>query len=377
MGLAQMIELKEAVHAIIAPSILDRIVGCNGSVALCAQIPAEPETDDEAEGHAAHWVALTMAMQMGQPVPLGSKAPNGVEVDQEMIDGGRIYTEALEGFPGTGEQTIRIARIHAEHCYGTPDFYQYSDVRRTLRIVEYKYGHKYVEVFRNWQMMSYASGVMDLLKLDDQQTILDFVLVQPRWYHRDGPIRRWTVEATAIRPYINDAATAAEAALSSHAVCKTGNHCEFCPARHRCGTLHAAVGNIVDFVGQRDLMSQSPDDVGRELRILHIAAKRLNARITGKETQALELMKQGKRVPFYKTDSTNPHVKWIKSVAEIEALGMIYGKKLIKDPEPITPRQAIMLGIDAAVIDGYSQRPHGSTKLVPDSTENASKVFAQ
>jgi Protein of unknown function (DUF2800) len=363
------------IHAPIAPSSLARIVQCHATVSLSALMPPEPETEDTLEGDAAHWVALQMAL--GVAMIVGLITPNKMPVTQEMIDGGQVYVGALEGFPGMGEQTVQIPRIHPTQCWGTPDFWQYSVQGKTLRIVDYKYGHKYVEVFRNWQLMAYAAGIMDLLKLDDQTTILDLVIVQPRWFHRDGPVRSWKVAATVLRTFINDANYAAHAALGPNPIAKTGPECEFCPARGPCLTLHNAGGNIVDLAGEADLLQQSPTDVGRELRILHMAAARLDAKITGVEAMALQMLRSGKRVPFYKTDFTRPHVKWTKPVAEIEILGLMYGKNLLKPPEAITPGQAEKLGIAAEVVAAYSARPPGTIKLVEDSLEQTSKVFEQ
>ncbi len=360
-------------HAPIAPSALARTVQCNAWYQMSLKIPPEPETEDQAEGKAAHWVAVMMAM--GHKIEAGTIAPNGFTVDDEMIDGALMYVEALEGHPGIGEQQIPIRRIHADQCYGTPDFWQYSPVTRILRIIDYKYGHRYVEVFRIWQLMAYAAGVMDLLQLDDQTTTLQLMIVQPRWYHRDGPVREWTVGASVIRTFINDAHYAAAAALGPNPTAHTGDECGDCPVRAHCGTLHNAGGNIVDLAGAADLLQVTPADVGRELRILHQAAKRLEAKITGKEAQAMNLIRAGKNVPFFAIDFTRPHIKWTKPIEEIEALGLIYGKQLTKS-KPITPKQAEALGIDGAVIEGYCQRPHGTAKLVPESLTQTSKVFS-
>src|SRR5712672_359077 len=102
MGVSEMTEITaDAGHAIIAPSSLDRTVHCPGWLKNATTVPALPEGEEAAEGEAAHWVALQMALAAvpgnGELPAVGSKAPNGVVVTDEMIDGGFIYVEALEG----------------------------------------------------------------------------------------------------------------------------------------------------------------------------------------------------------------------------------------------------------------------------------------
>ena len=153
-------------HAIIAPSSLDRIVACPGSVYLSSLMPAQPERPEATEGDAAHWVAMRIAL--GEVVKKGETAPNGVLVDSEMIEGGETYADALDYLPGIAEKTVTITAIHHSQCFGTPDFFQYAPNTHTLRVTDYKYGFRYVEVYENWQLMAYASGVMEFLGLSDE-----------------------------------------------------------------------------------------------------------------------------------------------------------------------------------------------------------------
>ena len=55
-------------------------------------------------------------------------------------------------------------------------------------------------------------------------------------------------------------------------------------------------------------------------------------------------------------------------------MGQLMGADLSK-PGVVTPKQALKLGIDEAVIKAYSLTPLGSVKLVPDTAADARRVF--
>lgn len=377
-------------HAPIAPSSLARTVQCNGWLQMAALFPTPPPTEESMEGDAAHWVALMMARYerglantnglIRHPV-VGERAPNGVIIDAEMIDGAEVYCETLEGLPGVGEQTVKITRVHPTHCAGTPDFWQYSPVTKRLRVVDYKYGHKYIEVFRNWQLMAYAAGIMEEIPgIDEDQVTLELVIVQPRNFDKEGPVRKWAVKATELRVWINDAFQAAHAALAPNPKTQTGSECRHCPAAHGCEALRTAAYNAVDIAGDTGLALHDAGDIGRELRILQLAQQRLKDRVTGLEEQAISKLKSGAVVPFFKLDETKPRQGWDGPVETIVGMVGLVSPHLVdavlKPRQLITPKQAIKAGVDASVIAQYATNPRGTLKLVPDSITTASKVFS-
>lgn len=367
-------------HAPIAPSSLDRTVNCPGWIKNASVQPPEAPTPESLEGEAAHWVALQMAL--GTVPAVGDKAPNGATVTDEMVDGGYVYVEALEGLPGKMETRVDIPRIHPTHCWGTPDRFTWTPNTKRLRVFDYKFGFEYVEVFENWQLIAYASGIMDTLGLHDQDVILELVIVQPRLSHPDGPIRMWSVAAPKIRPLVNIAFSAAHEALGDKPTTKTGPHCLHCPARVSCNTLARAVFNIIEFSGHSDPMLSTPDEIGRELRLVQAARARLKARQTGLEAQAEALLRAGRMVPFFMLEPGQSRLKWFDDVKpeEVEAVvkALNPNKTALKPPALITPTQAIKGRVlDASVMEAYSSRPPGAMKLVPDTTTKAAKVFSK
>lgn len=342
------------------------------------------DSDEAREGEAAHKIAMLVALNAQKntgilAIPGIGTVFEGVRVTGEMIKGAEMYAEALEGFQGVPEQTIVIPRIHPTKCFGTPDFWQYCRETKTLRITDYKFGHLYVEVFENWQLIAYAAGIIDMLVLQglahEFETIVEFMIVQPRCYSADTPVRTWTTSAQNLRAYINVAFAAVEDALGPNPKTKAGTHCLFCPARPICKTAHVASTAILQYAGTVEAMAQSGHEVGLRLALINDALTMLKAVQTGLEEQAISMLRNGKVVPFFKVGHSQPRETWIKPVGEVSALGMLYGKKLVTEDFAMTPKQAVAAGVPRAVIDKYATTPNGKARLERDELTETKKIF--
>ncbi len=368
----------EAAHSPVGPSQLAIVRRCAGSVAMSYPFKDEPDTEEAVEGHAAHWVAFEMLFE--RPCVVGEAAPNGVIVTEEMIDGAELYRATVNEARCELEyieQKIPVPRIH-DACFGTPDYLGYSPTWAVIRATDYKFGHRYVDVYENEQLVAYVEGLIDLHQLDDQAVMVEFTIVQPRCYHPEGPVRRWKVRACDLRTLVNECAAQAEIAMKPGAPCKTGEHCRDCKGRRACATLDRAGGLLIDLVGSLEAITQSPEEVGNELRIIDGAIARLEALRTARAEQALQFLRSGKRVPHYEVGFSQPRDIWVKPVSEIKMLGELLDVALVTE-EPCTPKQAIAKlkkkDIDGSVIKGYSETPRGAAKLIPASLVNAQKIF--
>jgi hypothetical protein len=365
-------------HAEIAPSFLDTIVHCHGALKLSQMMPPQADTEEKREGTVAHVVAMRCAMGENVAALLGSMI-DGVRVTKEMVKGAELYREALEGFVGVPEQTIPIPRIHPSKCFGTPDFWQYSAATKTLRITDYKYGHLYVEVFENWQLIAYAAGIIDMLVLQglahEFETIVEFMIVQPRCYSADTPVRTWTTSATNLRVYINTAAAAVEDAMGPNPKTTAGPHCLFCPARANCKTAHIASTAILEYAGTVEAMTQNGHEIGLRLALINGGLAMLKAVQTGLEEQALAMLRDRKTVPYFKIGYSKPRETWAKPPAEVALLGKMCQKKLTEETYAVTPKQAVALGIPRAIIDKYATTPHGAARLESDDLTDTARIF--
>lgn len=352
-------------HAPIAISSLYRTVPCPGWIKMASTVEPLPPSEEELEGQAAHEVILKM--QQGEVVNEGDETTVGVRVTEEMIDGGMLWIRSIMPL-GVAEQPVRVSRIHPVHCWGTPDYYSYGQTTKTIYLPDYKFGHRFVEVFNNWQIVGYVAGVLEKLGLDDQETTVIGSIIQPRGYHPEGPVRMWKFTASDIRAHINIAMQAAQEALGPNPKTQAGNHCRDCPARHQCPTLQAAGADGITFTGSSEPSKLTGATLALELFLLKRAEKLMEARITGLEEQAKALLSKGLPLPGIYMQRTAGRLAWNPDVTidELRMLGELCKLDIIKPPKAITPKQLVDLGIDEAVISEYATRSNGGFKLAFD-----------
>lgn len=378
-------------HAALMPSAAGRWVRCPGSVAMEQRYPDDVESVKAREGTAAHWACAELLA--GQAIAVGQVAPNGVVLDDEMIDGAQLYFDALMtargpnvdmlavGVGGTihVEQRIDIPYVHAQN-WGTPDAWFYDKAAGVLYVCDYKFGHGFVEVFENWQLIDYACGILDALGIDgaaDQHIDVVMTIVQPRSYHKDGPVRTWRVKACDLRPYFNRLQVAAAAALEPGAPCRISAECKHCNARHACEALQRAALDAVDLSTTSSPVELPPDALGQELRTLQRAAALLAARISGMEEVALSTIRRGALVPGFKIEHGKGRKRWNKPVEQVVVMAKLMNVDVAKSLEAITPAQAIKAGLPADLVDMFSETPTGAAKIVADDGTLARRVFGK
>lgn len=371
-------------HARVMPSKLHLTVPCPGSLQLQEQVEAKneltPTTEEQAEGTLGHLIALKHATGAGAEWPVGRKvkvSDHEFEIDDDMLDGAVMYAdEAQPG--GRFEEAVAIPDVHPTECFGTPDYWRViiEVYLRLLKVIDYKYGHRYVEVFEHYQLIAYAAGIARLLNL-----ALDFpvtlVIVQPRNYTH-GPVREWkTTVGEIYRICAEVIAPRVELALSPNPPTVTGRHCLDCQARHVCKTLQTSTASVVDYSGTAEVRDMPDAAVGAELRILKEAIKRLEARYTGLYEHASSLVRTGHAIPHWGMESSEGRWKWKDDAPaqKVADLGDLFGFDLRKPLAVLTPTQCVKKGIDKEVIDEYAHRPRGALRLVPDDTTRTRKIF--
>lgn len=369
-------------HSILPPSGAKAWKNCSLWVTMNEKYP-QGATPESLEGEAAHWAAWEMFA--GKLIKEGSLAPNGMVITDEMIDGAELICDILDGFSDhlnwNVEQKIHIPRIH-DRCFGTPDAWSFSVAKYKLTIIDYKFGHKFVDEFENDQCVAYAAGILDKiatelgkpLGLIDQGIAVEIVIVQPRCFYRGASVRSWNAKASDLRAQINGLANAAANYFSNPHATKTNSACGNCPGRHVCPALQHAAYSDAETAFDSYPVELSPIALGRELRLLERASERLSARIEGLRESALGKIRIGERVPFYKGEYGSGRQRWTLPAEQIMAMGQMLNQDLSK-PAVITPKQAIKKGVDENVIRAYSETPSGELRLIPDDLSTERKTF--
>ena len=370
----------------LRPSAAGVWVHCPGSVTMQEQYP-DTSGMPALEGEASHWVVSETLSGRGATKFLGAIVPNGVIVTQEMIDAARVMIEAvLNTGPqlkrGHVEEQIAISRIHSE-CGGTPDWWWYDEATNTVYIVDYKYGYGIVDPWNNWQLITYAIGVIDHITggngIADQNIRVVMKVVQPRPYHHCGPVREWVQVGSDLRAQANMLYESAQLALGGNPKCVSGEQCRYCSARHACVAAQRAAQFGMDYTFQATPYELSAKAAGIEYRSLKRAFDAIKTRMTGIEEQILKLCRDGKGAETgLMIDRTMGNLKW-KSESEILAAADLLGIDISKPKEPKTPKQVLDKHKDfpKSLVDENTERTAGTEKLVPADKTLAAQVFTK
>ena len=337
----------------------------------------DANTAESEEGTAAHWVmAKTLA---GEDVAEDSLAPNGQAVTGEMIDGAELILESMARLWSAAslvgdwhiEETVSIPAIHPD-CFGTPDIWAYDEAARHLYIIDYKFGHRFVDEYWNPQGLLYMAGIIG--QVPSIPETLSFTIVQPRCFYRGDPVRTHTYKIADATPHLVKLREAAERATHPTPTAITGPHCEHCPGRHACPTLQRAAYSDAETSTDQQPVELSPQSAALELRMLERALARLTARVDGLREQTLAALKSGKHVPHYKLESGRGRAAWTITPEEVIKLGKKH-KKPLSLPKVLTPGQAKKLFVDESIISGYTTIIPGAVKLVESTDSEANRVF--
>lgn len=344
-------------HSTLPPSSAFRRRLCPASRAMEARMP-EIETDEAKEGTLAHAVAA--ACLTGNKIP---KADTNMLVHvQFYLDYIASHQEAYwPNSPIFTEQKIPIPDIDP-NCFGTPDAYFIID--KVLYLFDFKYGFTPIEAFENWQLIAYASGIIDYHTAE--LNYVNFHIVQPRDFK--NPIKTWTIGIDKFREYeLSLISTERLSLRTDHthvlAFKPTSDACKHCKARAVCNPLKTEISERMEKIQNMTTSELTPTTVGIELKDLNEASTLLDARITGLEEQAMYYLRSGKDVPHFRIGYTSPYAKWKGTPEEMNTLDEMFEGKLKKPQEYVTPNQAIKLGVPEKLVKTYSEKPHGSAKL--------------
>lgn len=364
-------------HAPFAPSAMSRVIACPGSWGLSKPyIEMEEDSPAAMEGTAAHWVAAEMFE--GRVIEVDSEAPNGVLVTNEMLDGAELMMDCLPLGDGVQvEQPVDCSVLHPD-CHGTPDYWQFDRARLTLHVYDYKFGHRYVPAFENWQLISYAAGILaglGITGVTDDLIKVHLHVVQPRNYHHSGQHRTWPVNAAMLRAYFNRIRTACEDASQPFARCTPNPECDYCPGRRACEALQNSAMGAAELSAGNQAHDLTPAAAGAELRTIKRAIARLKARESGLEEQVFAIVSGGRKVRGWTLQGSTGRRKWTSPVSEILLLGEALQIDVSK-PGVVTPLQAIKAGIPSEVVMGFSETSGGALKLVEEDTSQLRQGFS-
>jgi len=340
---------------------------------MCQQYPEDPESVDGMEGTAAHEVASNL-LAHGELAAVGSLTENGIAVTDEMIEGAQLWAASIPRADIVQiEQRIPISAVHPA-CFGTPD--AWTRHYNTITVADYKFGHGYIGADNNWQLLAYTAGLYHENWDEDMQ--IDHIIVQPRNYAPEGPVRKWSFSVTELKAAIVVMKAAADEAMGDSPLLHAGDHCLHCPAAHACPALQGESQVSVDVAYTMQPSDMSPEAKGLMLIKINQAQALLKAMGNGLEESILSDIRGGGFVPGWEMTAGQGRTNWSKPIPEVVALGHMLGAEFSKEA-CITPIQAIALlkkkGVDSGIVDAYSTKVSGAPKLAPASLTLTKHIF--
>jgi len=380
-------------HAPLAPSSAPQWAFCSGSVPANLNAP-DIECERTRAGTASHWVggeALNSWLKhRKQGVTdctnwIGETAPNGVVVDEEMAEGAQQWVDdvlelsATYGAPHglAVEQRVKMPNIHPLN-WGTLDTRGWFPETNTLYAWEYKFGHREVPVFENYQLIDYVAGLIQ--EPMNAKTTVVLRVVQPFCYYARDQIREWKTSLGELTPYFNRLTDQAHEAMTTPTL-TAGLHCRDCAAINRCPTARRAGYSVITYAGEAyDLETLRGSDLAVERDILRVGLTLVKARLEAVEDQIYASVKKGDHSSGLTVQSKEGRLKWDVPTGQAIALGWQFGADLSK-PGAVTPLQAIkkipkdLRPAFESVLRSSTSRPSSGLELVKLEDSRTARAF--
>lgn len=332
---------------------------CSGYVVLndaCNTV--EVESEAALDGTAAHWAASEA--WAGREIPVGTTAPNGREITEEMGEAVSGYIGFLRSVSDVWciEQPVKISAVLAPICDGTPDAWTFRD--DTLWVVDFKFGFRPIEAWKNTQLSIYAHALLKLKAAHCKRVML--AVYQPRAPHHIAPTRVWATTPERLEGIVAILQKAAEDNLSASPRCTPNPYCADCAAASQCTALQAAAGGAAD-VGYRPFgMPLTKGELAYEMSVLSNARDRIEQRLTALEAEAEVLIGKGEKIPGWEMVPGRTNWRW-KDQDQIRRLGEIFGIDVYEPQKvrSVAKMRKVFPGLDVEAL--FAEKPKGAPGL--------------
>jgi Protein of unknown function (DUF2800) len=242
------------------PSSSKRWINCPGSIRLSAGIPDTSSVFAD-EGTAAHQAAEKILRgELREEKLIGhTETVNGQDftIDEEAAEAIMLYVETCREYMTKAKEFIVEQRLDMTHIatdmFGTADFVAYSEDESTVTVCDLKFGRGVAVEADDPQLLIYAMGAAKLFHNRGLRKI-EMVVVQPRCYHPDGPVRRYKIDPADLLDHEADIIDAAKRAEKDDAALNPGSWCKFCKAAAIC----PAMAKVVDEAAKMEFGEPAP-----------------------------------------------------------------------------------------------------------------------
>jgi hypothetical protein len=380
-------------HARLSPSASKIWMACPGQPTLAAGIESTSSSYAE-RGTAAHEL-LENSVSRGKWLEPGAAtwpASNKVSLIGEDIDAVKIAYDFIQDEIANGDEWETEVKLrYSNDLWGTADFVRYRPSTGELLVVDYKHGSGVaVDAEGNPQGLIYALMKVKALANRGYSTVR-FVIVQPRCFHADGPIREYTVDGADMLEWEDDLVAAISAVDEAarefgqarlrpdgwwRANLKAGDHCRWCPAASTCPALKAMADDALtsDFAPVEEVTADHSQlaDALKKRPLLETWLKAV-------DEAAYRIAEKGGVIPGFKLVAKRPTARWRDPEEANQAIQLSYGLSaddIHEEPKLLSPAQ--MRALLEPSMEGKTKkaRTEAAKKELDQFTENVSSGHA-
>lgn len=237
----------EKTHMELSPSHAERWWNCPGSVALCRTVPKAPQSENAAEGSAAHEVLERCLNQWAidktflNPYDMVGLEILGFEVDDEMAEAVAYTLDIvrMELHKG-GELLVEVKVTVTDDTGGTLDIAIIRPFEEIV-VIDFKYGKGVIVVaMDNKQMLLYLLGLAKQYGCPKAR----LGIVQPR-VHSGDQVSFWDVPEGYLETFTRELTRHIAMTKEKEALLLAGTHCRWCDAKAVCPALRKDLGTAM------------------------------------------------------------------------------------------------------------------------------------
>lgn len=384
------------IHAKFSPSSAKRLLSCPGSIRLSESAPPPQESKFALEGTKGHECHEFLLKNQHRPIWASKKAadmfPHQMVVHAE-FSVNEIMRRVPPGAEVLAETKCDLSFIHKDF-YGTADAVIIEDFG-TLTVADYKYGAGIAVEADSPQLIAYA--LSQAHKYDYSFEKVTTLIIQPRAFHRDGPIRTHDFSMKQMKTWKETFSRAIENALRPNAEIipadpkDKDNYCRFCPASSICPALSKIAlrdaGIEFDDLTGKALVPEMPAIPSNRLingaRLGETLRSLDKIDVWAKEVRklAFNMLEAGRKIPGWKLVERRGTRHWVDAEKAGARASAGIGAEAFTKPELKSPAQIEALGPEGKKFaKKYSTQVSSGFTMVPDHdsripTNTAQKSF--
>lgn len=255
---------------------------------------------------------------------------------------------------------------------GTLDFSGYNPPTKILHIIDFKFGFGSVQAVKNWQLLVYSIGAMDIF----YNNIIDEIhlhIYQPRDFV-NGAVKVWKLDREEWEAW-KRTLLRREKLTRTQPASKTGSHCRYCPSRVFCTAFLDSVSYVLETVQTNPESNLYPSSaIGAELAYLKRASALVDSALKAFEDLAISEIEAGKPVPGWTLGRSSGKRFWTASLEDIQAVEKLINFKLTEE-KPISVSAATKNKKILPLIESLMSKSEGKQKLIPFDGDKTKEIF--